>query len=156
MDEVSMLTAITLFLLSASSELVGVTVLQNGCMDRFRNALNSSDPWVSICVNSHTLFECLTERWIKCPGCVVWLYKVRDLILIVTGSGPMLPAAAVGVPTLQPGSFHSLHPRSGSSPGGEAEGSGAQSTRDCCWAAGCAGGHQGPGESGRHGWRAKS
>uniref|UniRef100_A0A7N9AYU1 HEAT repeat-containing protein 5B n=1 Tax=Mastacembelus armatus TaxID=205130 RepID=A0A7N9AYU1_9TELE len=46
MDEVSMLTAITLFLLSASNELVGVTVLQRGCMDRFRNALNSSDPWV--------------------------------------------------------------------------------------------------------------
>ncbi|XP_058507567.1 HEAT repeat-containing protein 5B isoform X4 [Solea solea] len=46
MDEVSMLTAITLFLLSASSELVGVTVLQKGCMDRFRNALNSSDPVV--------------------------------------------------------------------------------------------------------------
>ncbi|KAM7409011.1 hypothetical protein PAMA_002637 [Pampus argenteus] len=46
MDEVSMLTAITLFLLSASSELVGVTVLQKGCMDRFQNALNSSDPWV--------------------------------------------------------------------------------------------------------------
>ena len=47
MDEVSMLTAITLFLLSASNELVGVIVLQKGCMDRFRNALNSSDPWVS-------------------------------------------------------------------------------------------------------------
>ncbi|XP_032397575.1 HEAT repeat-containing protein 5B [Etheostoma spectabile] len=46
MDEVSMLTAITLFLLSASNELVGVTVLQKGCMERFRNALNSSDPWV--------------------------------------------------------------------------------------------------------------
>ncbi|XP_062375068.1 HEAT repeat-containing protein 5B isoform X2 [Sardina pilchardus] len=46
MDEVSMLTAITLFLLSASSELLGVTALQKGCMDRFRNALNSSDPWV--------------------------------------------------------------------------------------------------------------
>lgn len=46
MDEVSMLTAITLFLLSASGELVGVMVLQNGCVDRFRNALNSSDPWV--------------------------------------------------------------------------------------------------------------
>ncbi|XP_068424019.1 HEAT repeat-containing protein 5B isoform X2 [Clinocottus analis] len=46
MDEVSMLTAITLFLLSASNELVGVTVLQKGCMDRFRNALNSCDPWV--------------------------------------------------------------------------------------------------------------
>ena len=46
MDEVSMLTAITLFLLSASSELVGVTVLQKGCIDRFKNALNSSDPMV--------------------------------------------------------------------------------------------------------------
>ncbi|XP_066552575.1 HEAT repeat-containing protein 5B isoform X2 [Amia ocellicauda] len=46
MDDVSMLTAITLFLLSASSELIGVTSLQNGCMNRFRNALNSSDPWV--------------------------------------------------------------------------------------------------------------
>ncbi|KAJ3609917.1 hypothetical protein NHX12_022011 [Muraenolepis orangiensis] len=46
MDEVSMLTAITLFLLSASSELVGVTVLQKGCIERFRNALNSSDPTV--------------------------------------------------------------------------------------------------------------
>ncbi|XP_041645495.1 HEAT repeat-containing protein 5B isoform X2 [Cheilinus undulatus] len=46
MDEVSMLTAVTLFLLSASSELVGVTVLQKGCMERFRNALNSSDPTV--------------------------------------------------------------------------------------------------------------
>ncbi|XP_028278797.1 HEAT repeat-containing protein 5B isoform X1 [Parambassis ranga] len=46
MDEVSMLTAITLFLLSASNELVGVTVLQKGCMERFRNALNCSDPWV--------------------------------------------------------------------------------------------------------------
>uniref|UniRef100_A0AAQ4RK18 HEAT repeat-containing protein 5B n=1 Tax=Gasterosteus aculeatus aculeatus TaxID=481459 RepID=A0AAQ4RK18_GASAC len=46
MDEVSMLTAITLFLLSASNELVGVTVLQKGCLDRFRNALNSRDPWV--------------------------------------------------------------------------------------------------------------
>lgn len=54
MDEVSMLTAITLFLLSASNELVGVTVLQKGCMDRFRNALNSSDPWVSAYVYKHS------------------------------------------------------------------------------------------------------
>uniref|UniRef100_A0A8B9KY74 HEAT repeat-containing protein 5B n=1 Tax=Astyanax mexicanus TaxID=7994 RepID=A0A8B9KY74_ASTMX len=46
MDEVSLLTAITLFLVSTSSELVGVTTLQKGCMERFRNALNSSDPWV--------------------------------------------------------------------------------------------------------------
>ncbi|KAM9365130.1 HEAT repeat-containing protein 5B isoform 2-T2 [Pholidichthys leucotaenia] len=46
MDEVSMLTAITLFLLSASSELVGVTILQKDCMDRFQNSLNSNDPYV--------------------------------------------------------------------------------------------------------------
>ncbi|XP_076872255.1 HEAT repeat-containing protein 5B isoform X2 [Brachyhypopomus gauderio] len=46
MDEVSMLTAITLFLVSGSAELVGVTSLQKGCMERFRNALNSSDPAV--------------------------------------------------------------------------------------------------------------
>ncbi|XP_053731194.1 HEAT repeat-containing protein 5B isoform X1 [Synchiropus splendidus] len=46
MDDVSMLTAITLFLLSASNELLGVTVLQNGCMECFRHALNSSDPSV--------------------------------------------------------------------------------------------------------------
>ncbi|KAM9450231.1 HEAT repeat-containing protein 5B [Clarias gariepinus] len=45
-DEVSMLTAVTLFLVSAGSELLGVTSLQNGCMERFRNALNSSDPLV--------------------------------------------------------------------------------------------------------------
>ncbi|XP_062864698.1 HEAT repeat-containing protein 5B [Trichomycterus rosablanca] len=46
MDEVSMLTAITLFLVSASTELVGVTSLQKGCMERFRNGLNSSNPLV--------------------------------------------------------------------------------------------------------------
>ncbi|XP_061545222.1 HEAT repeat-containing protein 5B [Phycodurus eques] len=46
LDDISMLTAITLFLLSASNELVGVTVLQKGCMERFRNALNSCDPSV--------------------------------------------------------------------------------------------------------------
>lgn len=46
MDDVSMLTAITLFLLSAGNELVGVTVLQRGCMERYRNALNSGDPWM--------------------------------------------------------------------------------------------------------------
>ncbi|XP_072794024.1 HEAT repeat-containing protein 5B isoform X2 [Vicugna pacos] len=45
-DEVSMLTAIALFLWSASSEIIGVQSLQNGCMSRFKNALNSCDPWV--------------------------------------------------------------------------------------------------------------
>ncbi|CAM9156265.1 unnamed protein product [Lampetra planeri] len=48
MDQVSMLTAITLFLLSAGNELVGVTVLQSGCINSFQNALNSSDPWVHV------------------------------------------------------------------------------------------------------------
>ncbi|XP_046884989.1 HEAT repeat-containing protein 5B isoform X2 [Hypomesus transpacificus] len=46
MDQVSMLTATTLFLLSSSAELAGVSVLQKGCLDLFHNALNSSDPWV--------------------------------------------------------------------------------------------------------------
>ncbi|XP_047300768.1 HEAT repeat-containing protein 5B isoform X6 [Homo sapiens] len=45
-DEVSMLTAIALFLWSASNEIIGVQSLQNGCMNRFKNALNSCDPWV--------------------------------------------------------------------------------------------------------------
>ncbi|XP_067149385.1 HEAT repeat-containing protein 5B isoform X3 [Apteryx mantelli] len=46
LDEVSILTAIALFLWSASSEIIGVQSLQNGCMNRFKNALNSCDPWV--------------------------------------------------------------------------------------------------------------
>ncbi|XP_051946148.1 HEAT repeat-containing protein 5B [Xyrauchen texanus] len=45
-DEVSLLTAVTLFLLSASSELIGVPVLQSGCIERFRHGLNSADPWI--------------------------------------------------------------------------------------------------------------
>ncbi|XP_019382460.1 PREDICTED: HEAT repeat-containing protein 5B isoform X3 [Gavialis gangeticus] len=46
LDEVSMLTAIALFLWSASAEIIGVQSLQNGCVNRFKNALNSCDPWV--------------------------------------------------------------------------------------------------------------
>uniref|UniRef100_A0A8C3CYU4 HEAT repeat-containing protein 5B n=1 Tax=Cairina moschata TaxID=8855 RepID=A0A8C3CYU4_CAIMO len=46
LDEVSILTAIALFLWSASTEIIGVQSLQNGCINRFKNALNSSDPWV--------------------------------------------------------------------------------------------------------------
>ncbi|KAL8185752.1 UNVERIFIED_CONTAM: HEAT repeat-containing protein 5B [Gekko kuhli] len=46
LDEVTMLTAIALFLWSASTEIIGVQSLQNGCMSRFKTALNSSDPWV--------------------------------------------------------------------------------------------------------------
>ncbi|CAH6779631.1 Heatr5b [Phodopus roborovskii] len=45
-DEVSTLTAIALFLWSASNEIIGVQSLQNGCMNRFKSALNSCDPWV--------------------------------------------------------------------------------------------------------------
>ncbi|XP_052602269.1 HEAT repeat-containing protein 5B isoform X2 [Peromyscus californicus insignis] len=45
-DEVSTLTAIALFLWSASTEIIGVQSLQNGCMNRFKSALNSCDPWV--------------------------------------------------------------------------------------------------------------
>uniref|UniRef100_A0A4W4FK33 HEAT repeat-containing protein 5B n=1 Tax=Electrophorus electricus TaxID=8005 RepID=A0A4W4FK33_ELEEL len=47
-DEVSMLTAITLFLVSASAELVGVTPLQNGCMERFRNCVLALDHILSL------------------------------------------------------------------------------------------------------------
>ncbi|KAH0622567.1 hypothetical protein JD844_024972 [Phrynosoma platyrhinos] len=46
LDEVSMLTAVALFLWSASTEIIGVQSLQNGCMNRFKTALNSPDPWV--------------------------------------------------------------------------------------------------------------
>uniref|UniRef100_A0A8C0BRE5 HEAT repeat-containing protein 5B n=1 Tax=Buteo japonicus TaxID=224669 RepID=A0A8C0BRE5_9AVES len=46
LDEVSILTAIALFLWSASTEIIGVQSLQNGCMNRFKSALNSCDPWV--------------------------------------------------------------------------------------------------------------
>ncbi|XP_069494148.1 HEAT repeat-containing protein 5B [Ambystoma mexicanum] len=46
LDEVSMLTAIVLFLWSASAEVIGVQSLQNGCLTRFKNALNSTDPLV--------------------------------------------------------------------------------------------------------------
>ncbi|XP_052042359.1 LOW QUALITY PROTEIN: HEAT repeat-containing protein 5B-like [Apodemus sylvaticus] len=45
-DEASMLTAIVLFLWSASSEIIGVQSLQNGCVNRFKSSLNSCDPWV--------------------------------------------------------------------------------------------------------------
>uniref|UniRef100_A0A8C3V9X3 HEAT repeat-containing protein 5B n=1 Tax=Catharus ustulatus TaxID=91951 RepID=A0A8C3V9X3_CATUS len=46
LNDISILTAIALFLWSASTEIIGVQSLQNGCMNRFRSALNSSDPWV--------------------------------------------------------------------------------------------------------------
>ncbi|XP_053315726.1 HEAT repeat-containing protein 5B [Spea bombifrons] len=45
-DEVNILTAIVLFLWSASAEIIGVVSLQTGCMNRFKMALQSSDPWV--------------------------------------------------------------------------------------------------------------
>ncbi|XP_067840211.1 HEAT repeat-containing protein 5B isoform X2 [Heptranchias perlo] len=45
-DEVSMLTAITLFLLSASNQVLGISSLHNCCIEQFGSALNSSDPWV--------------------------------------------------------------------------------------------------------------
>lgn len=63
----------------------------------------------------------------------------------------MLPAAVVSVSALQPGPVDSIHPRPCSTDGGEAESSGAESTRDRRRAAGCAGGYPGPGDSGRHG-----
>uniref|UniRef100_A0A671T5G1 HEAT repeat-containing protein 5B n=1 Tax=Sinocyclocheilus anshuiensis TaxID=1608454 RepID=A0A671T5G1_9TELE len=57
-DEVSLLTAVTLFLLSASGALVGVSVLQTGCIERFRHGLDSADPWVSY-TNSARCYQLL-------------------------------------------------------------------------------------------------
>ncbi|KAM9315636.1 HEAT repeat-containing protein 5B [Gastrophryne carolinensis] len=45
-DEISILTAVVLFLWSASSELIGVQSLQTGCINRFKAAMTSSEPWV--------------------------------------------------------------------------------------------------------------
>lgn len=160
MDEVSMLTAIPLFLLSASSELVGVVVLQKGCIDRFRNALNSSDPWVSrMCKlgwsgkytpkGCRVISQCFKRHRWRSECWRVWF-------LVVAGSGAVLPAAAVGVSTRQPRPLHAVHPRLGSAHGGEVKGGGTQSARHRRGAAGCAGGHQGPGESGQHGRREES
>lgn len=108
MDEVSMLTAITLFLLSASSELVGVTVLQKGCLDRFRNALNSSDHWVEN-LKSKTVHLSLEVQ-------VVCLSYVS-----AAGSGTVLPAAVVSVSALHSCPVYSLHPRSCTLDGGETQ-----------------------------------
>ncbi|XP_073413695.1 HEAT repeat-containing protein 5B isoform X2 [Dendrobates tinctorius] len=46
LDEVSILTAVVLFLLSASTEIIGVQALQAGCINKFKAAITSSDPWV--------------------------------------------------------------------------------------------------------------
>ncbi|XP_040206730.1 HEAT repeat-containing protein 5B isoform X1 [Rana temporaria] len=46
LDEVSILTAVVLFLWSTSTELIGVQSLQTGCINRFKAAMTSSDPWV--------------------------------------------------------------------------------------------------------------
>ncbi|XP_069811518.1 HEAT repeat-containing protein 5B [Dendropsophus ebraccatus] len=45
LDEVSILTAVVLFLLSASTEIIGVQSLQTGCINKFKTAITSSDPW---------------------------------------------------------------------------------------------------------------
>lgn len=45
-DEVSILAAVVLFLLSASTEIIGVQSLQTGCINKFKAAITSSDPWV--------------------------------------------------------------------------------------------------------------
>uniref|UniRef100_A0A8C8VM89 HEAT repeat-containing protein 5B n=1 Tax=Pelusios castaneus TaxID=367368 RepID=A0A8C8VM89_9SAUR len=45
-DEVSMLTAIALFLWSASTEIIGVQSLQNGCINKFKNSSQLKSPCV--------------------------------------------------------------------------------------------------------------
>lgn len=43
-DEVSLLTALTIFLLSASSEVTTAQPLQTCCIDKFQAILDSKDP----------------------------------------------------------------------------------------------------------------
>lgn len=48
LDEVSLLTALTVFILSTSPEVTTVPCLQKRCIDRFKAALEIEDPMVSV------------------------------------------------------------------------------------------------------------
>lgn len=81
LDEVSVLTAITLFLWSASTEIIGVQSLQNGCINRFKNALNSSDPWVRSWyrnLNDMQLEKIVFVIYLLCFLNVLWWFYFRD------------------------------------------------------------------------------
>lgn len=47
-DEVSLLTAVTVFILSTSPEVTTVPCLQNRCIEKFKAALESKDSVVSV------------------------------------------------------------------------------------------------------------
>ncbi|KAJ8360050.1 hypothetical protein SKAU_G00165750 [Synaphobranchus kaupii] len=96
MDEVSMLTAITLFLLSAGTEVVGVLSLQKGCMDRFRNALNSSDPWVQA-----RCYQLLLSVFQHCNRALSTPY--------IHALAPLVVEKLKGVERVRPGSATELH-----------------------------------------------
>ncbi|XP_061693976.1 HEAT repeat-containing protein 5B [Syngnathoides biaculeatus] len=93
MDDISMLTAITLFLLSGSNELVGVTVLQKGCMERFRNALNSCDP--SVQARCYQLLLSVFQHPSR-PLCTPYIHALAPLMVeklkAVEQSRPMTAA----------------------------------------------------------------
>lgn len=46
-DEVSLLTAITVFILSSSPEVTTIECLQKRCIEKFKITLDSKDPFVS-------------------------------------------------------------------------------------------------------------
>lgn len=48
LDEVSFLTAVTVFILSTSPEVTTVPCLQKSCIEKFKAALESRDPVVNV------------------------------------------------------------------------------------------------------------
>lgn len=48
LDEVSLLTAVTVFILSTSPEVTAVPCLQKSCIEKFKAALESGDPVVNV------------------------------------------------------------------------------------------------------------
>ncbi|MBN3292603.1 HTR5B protein, partial [Polypterus senegalus] len=106
MDEVSMLTAVTLFLLHAGSEIVGVTSLQNGCMNCFKHALNSGDPWVQ--AKCYQLLLSLFQhnnRALATPYihslAPLLVEKLRSVEQSRVSSGPELQAVQEGIRVLE-------------------------------------------------------
>lgn len=101
-DEVSTLTAIALFLWSASSEIIGVQSLQNGCMNRFKSALNSCDPWVSYTSTVYLsglfrLTHCDVTNAIKTYMFAVWLYFLNIVYLLLYANAWCLCGGALCV-----------------------------------------------------------
>ncbi|XP_033621011.1 HEAT repeat-containing protein 5A isoform X2 [Fukomys damarensis] len=59
LDEVSLLTAITIFILSTSPEVTTIPCLQNRCIEKFRSTLETKDPVVQIKTYQllHSIFQ---------------------------------------------------------------------------------------------------